>query len=83
MKMSLSSASPATCQCSVDRPYLEKVLRWRLHMTGSCNRRAHQSQPPKLTLKTALQSDIDGKNVDLGATYKDVPAVLVVNLASA
>jgi len=28
-------------------------------------------------------SDIDGKNVDLGATYGDVPAVLVVNLASA
>ena len=38
MKTSLSSASPATCQCSVDRPYLEKVLLRRLHMTGSCNK---------------------------------------------
>jgi len=30
-----------------------------------------------------VQDSIDGKTVDLGATYKDVPAVLVVNLASA
>jgi hypothetical protein len=27
-------------------------------------------------------NDIDGKQVDLGKTYGDVPAVLVVNLAS-
>jgi hypothetical protein len=38
---------------------------------------------PTANASRVAQLDIDGKTVDLGKTYGNVPAVLVVNLASA